>query len=78
MRSDRLIGGAVAARCGFLLGASEFLPNAGGGVADLFNNTLHSFSGDSEMPRPVFDFDLILHGDFAGSGRAVFKDCFGI
>jgi hypothetical protein len=68
MHSDGLLGVAIAGRCRFVLGASELLPNAGGRVADFVNNTLQSFSGDSEMPHPVFDFDLILHGDFAAVG----------
>jgi len=54
------------------LGECELLPNAGGGAADFVNNTLQSFSGDSEMPHPVFDFDLILHGDFAAVGACGF------
>jgi hypothetical protein len=69
MHSDGLLGVAIAGRCRFVLGASELLPNAGGRVADFVNNTLQSFSGDSEMPHPVFDFDLILAWRFC-CGRA--------
>ena len=72
MGSNRSIDVAIGARCGILLGAFELLPNAGGRVADLFNNILQLFSSDSEMPRPVFDFDLILHGDFAAVGPCGF------
>lgn len=55
-----IIDAAFASKYRFLLSASKLLPNAGGGVADFFNETLESVSCDSEVSCPIFDFELVM------------------